>query len=199
MDTLLVNIRKKVDKAHNVRSDRGKKGEQINSLKYTRGEGMLHLKTVFIGDTNIGTKSSFIDRYATNRFPDRPKPTIGPRHIEKSVVTRGRNVKVHLWDTSGQKRYLSLEPMFFRGADGIVVGYDVTNRSTLETARKRYAFLKREYPDAVIMVLGNKLDLENDKWHGRLILREEGEELARDIGASLFFEGKKKSLLLKFF
>ena len=80
--------------------------------------------------------------------------------------------------------------MYLRGANGIVVGYDITSKESLRTARNRYINLKTKYPSAVIMVIGNKVDLGHER---RRVSRDEGEELANDLHASVFFESKTNS------
>jgi GTPase SAR1 family protein len=38
--------------------------------------------------------------------------------------------QLQLWDTSGPERFRSLSPIYFRGAHGAVVVYDIADRST---------------------------------------------------------------------
>ena len=81
--------------------------------------------------------------------------------------------------------------MFYRGAAGVVVGYDVTQKGSLEWAREHYKILiEIGCPDAVVMVIGSKIDFVFEDESMRGVSVEEGEELARELGASLFFEGK---------
>ena len=113
--------------------------------------------------------------------------TIGAKFVTKEVVSRGVTVHLMMWDTAGQERYISLTPMYLMNCSGIVVGYDITSKESLRVAANRYCDLKTNYPNAVIMVIGNKADLECD----RRVSLEEGEALANTLHASLFFESKK--------
>ena len=40
----------------------------------------------------------------------------------------GPRVKLQLWDTAGQEKFRSLASTYYRGAAGIAVVYDVTDR-----------------------------------------------------------------------
>lgn len=76
-----------------------------------------------------------------------------------------------LQDTAGQERFRTLTPSYYRGAQGVILVYDVTKRSTfakldmwlneLETYSTR--------TDIVKMLVGNKIDKvrarERDKQH----------------------------------
>ena len=149
--------------------------------------GELRLKICFVGDTLTGAKTSFVNRYVHKTFSQDTAPTIGAKFDTKEVVSRGVTVHLDIWDTAGQERYRSLIPMYLINCNRIVVGYDITSKESLQVAGNRYSDLKARYPNAVIMVIGNKTDLE----HNRRVSLEEGEVLTNAIRASIFFESKK--------
>lgn len=63
-------------------------------------------------------------------------------------------------DTAGQERYRALMPMYYRNAQAIVVGFDVTDRSTIETCDYWLAELRgKGEPRRAIFAVGNKIDL----------------------------------------
>ena len=87
----------------------------------------------------------------------------------------GQNIKLQIWDTAGQERFRTLTASYYRGAHGIIVVYDVTDRETFENVRQWMLEIEKFANDNVCKVLvGNKCDLV-DK---RKVSREEGEELA---------------------
>lgn len=161
------------------------RSSKLRDVVHISGEE-AKLKIAFVGEAGCA-KTSFVHRYLKNEFPRNPPPTVAARFFEKSVIAGRRRVKLRLWDTAGQERYAALTPMCLKGVDGIVVSYDITSRQSFNEARQRYLSLKMEYRHAVIMVVGNKVDLE--KWR-RDISRDEGEDLTDDLCADLFFEGK---------
>ena len=46
--------------------------------------------------------------------------------MSKIVQVRSQNIKVTLWDTAGQERYKSLSKVYYKGATGVLIVYDMT-------------------------------------------------------------------------
>ena len=151
---------------------------QLNELK--------GYKITFLGAEKIGAKTSFIKRYTQNTFNPAYEPTIGVDFATHTETYQGKNIKLMLWDTAGQERFAAIVKSYLNGCLGVVIGYDITKRSSLDLVRRDYATYWKNYPYTTIMVIGNKLDLEEE----REVSTEEGEALARELHASLFFEGK---------
>jgi small GTP-binding protein len=51
---------------------------------------------------------------------------VGVEFLSKIVQVRNQNIKVTLWDTAGQERYKSLSKVYYKGASGVLIVYDVT-------------------------------------------------------------------------
>lgn len=143
----------------------------------------VSMKIVFIGYQSIGAKTSFIIRYIKSTFNEMTSPTIGAGFFTKKVIVRNRKVKVDIWDTAGNERYISLTPMYIRGADGVVLGYDITDDYSLRILRDFYRCAWGVNPEITFMVIGNKKDLEEQ----RKVTQEDGLAFANEIGA-LFYE-----------
>jgi len=88
----------------------------------------------------------------------------------------GRQVKLQIWDTAGQESFRSITRSYYRGAAGALLVYDITRRETF-TQLEKWLTEARENAsqNMVIMLIGNKLDLE----HKRAVSTEEGMEFAR--------------------
>lgn len=70
-------------------------------------------------------------------------------------------VKVQVWDTAGQERYRSITNAYYRGAEGILIVFDVTNKESfknIENWIKEVTVFTGN--DVVIVCLGNKSDLK---------------------------------------
>ena len=66
-----------------------------------------------------------------------------------------------MWDTAGQERYKSLAPMYYRGAQGALILYDVTCEDSFNGAKSWIKELKKHNPTCYLLLVGNKCDLDN--------------------------------------
>lgn len=155
------------------------------------------LKVVIVGDTKTA-KTCYLFRYVEGTFSGNTRSTIGIDFKNKDIVSRGKKAVLQIWDTAGQEKFMSMTNSFYKGANGVIVAYDITNRASLETARARFSGLQNEYPDILFMVIGSKVDLADEC---RNVSWDEGDELARELGSELFFEGKYNNftILVLFF
>jgi small GTP-binding protein len=98
-------------------------------------------------------------------------------------------VELQIWDTAGQERFRSLGPLYFRGASGAVVVYDIASRSSF-TAIDSWvdSFMAVAGPEGTIALAGNKCDLEDD----RQVPQKEALDWARERGY-LAYETSAKS------
>ena len=48
------------------------------------------------------------------------------------ILIDGKRVKLQLWDTSGQGRFCTIIRSYSRGAQGILLVYDITNKWSFE-------------------------------------------------------------------
>ena len=73
-------------------------------------------------------KTCLLSRYLKNQLPKTQGPTIGVEFATKNVTMKdGATVKAQLWDTAGQEKYKALSWVYYSGAKGAVVVYDVTD------------------------------------------------------------------------
>ena len=70
-------------------------------------------------------------------------------------------VKVQVWDTAGQERYRSITNAYYRGAEGILIVFDVTQKESFENIENWINEVTQYTGKEVIMIcLGNKNDLK---------------------------------------
>ncbi len=146
-------------------------------------------KLVLLGDSAVG-KSSLVLRFARKKFFEEQESTIGAAFSTQTVSLPGRLVKYDIWDTAGQERYFALAPLYYRGADAVIVVYDVTNRQSFIRAKSWVSELKRQNNhNIVISLAGNKLDLADGN---RQITSEEAQLYAKENDL-LFIETSAKT------
>ncbi|XP_071753062.2 ras-related protein Rab-32 [Centroberyx gerrardi] len=91
-------------------------------------------KVLVIGDLGVG-KSSIILRYVNKRFDKAYKATIGVDFGLKTIEWDAKTVvRLQLWDIAGQEQYKKMSRVYYKGALGALVVFDITKRSTLEAA-----------------------------------------------------------------
>lgn len=146
------------------------------------GQGIDYVfKVVLIGDSAVG-KSQILSRYARNEFSLDSKATIGVEFQTRTLVIDHKSVKAQIWDTAGQERYRAVTSAYYRGAVGAMLVYDITKRQTFDHI-PRWLEELRSHADKniVIILIGNKTDLENQ----RAVPTEDAKEFAQKEG--LFF------------
>ena len=145
-------------------------------------------KILLVGDSGVG-KSSILMRFTTDNFEDM-SPTIGVDFKLKMLELEGKRLKLTIWDTAGQERFRTLTSSYYRGAQGIIFAYDVTRKDTFKSLQELWMSEVDMYstiPDAIKMVVGNKVDRSQD----RQVTKEEGKAFARQHGC-LFIETSAK-------
>ncbi|CAA2995574.1 ras-related RABC2a-like [Olea europaea subsp. europaea] len=139
----------------------------------------LSFKILLIGDSGVG-KSSLLVSFISNAVDDLA-PTIGVDFKIKLFTVGGKKLKLTIWDTAGQERFRTLTSSYYRGAQGIVLVYDVTRRDTFTNLSDVWAKEVELYStnqDCIKMLVGNKVDRESE----RVVSREEGISLAKEFG-----------------
>ena len=147
------------------------------------------LKILTLGDTMVG-KSSIVLRFAEDKFDDNQFATIGIDFKTKYIKIADSSVKVLIWDTAGQEKFQNIAKQYYKGANGVLLIYDIGSRKSFERIDFWLKELKENnrIDELFICLVGNKIDLE-DK---RVITTEEGEKYAKDNNI-LFFEVSAKT------
>jgi Ras-related protein Rab-1A len=133
-------------------------------------------KLLLIGDSGVG-KSSIMLQYVDQTFTDTHVSTIG---VDFKIITSTVNDKIcklQIWDTAGQERFKTITSSYYRGAHGIIVVYDTTNRESYDNVKIWLEEAHRLVSgDPNFILIGNKSDLSEK----RKVSKEEAEEFATD-------------------
>lgn len=149
----------------------------------------LSFKILLIGDSGVG-KSSLLVSFISNTVVDL-SPTIGVDFKVNLLTVGGKRLKLTIWDTAGQERFRTLTSSYYRGAQGIILVYDVTRRETFTNLSGVWAKeidLYSTNQNCVKVLVGNKVDRDSE----RVVSREEGIALAKEHGW-LFLECSAKT------
>ncbi|KAJ3009855.1 hypothetical protein HKX48_007719 [Thoreauomyces humboldtii] len=150
-------------------------------------------KLLLIGDSGTG-KSSLLLRFTDDTWlqPDEVSATIGVDFKVKMVDVEDKRYKLTIWDTAGQERFRTLTSSYYRGAQGVILVYDVSNRQTFDHLQQWFTELDTysSSRDVIKIIVGNKCD--KDTSGVREVSRKDGEAFARRMG-TLFIETSAKT------
>ena len=146
-------------------------------------------KILILGDSKVG-KSCFLTRYADKTYQEDYLSTIGMDYkIKNYELENGNIIRLYIWDTAGQDRFRSITSNYYKGADGIILIYDITKQETFNNVRNWITSIKEEAPAKVVLILvGNKVDDEKN----RAVQQSEGEKIADEYNLP-FLECSAKS------
>lgn len=117
-------------------------------------------KITLLGDADIG-KTSYIMRHITGYFTRDYVPTLGfTTHALSFNTTRGR-ITFDVWDTAGQNRFGGLRDGYTIGSDGAIIMFDVCSENTYHHVPKWINDVKKNAPNAKLVICGNRCDLIN--------------------------------------
>uniref|UniRef100_A0A8C6TXL1 RAB37, member RAS oncogene family n=1 Tax=Neogobius melanostomus TaxID=47308 RepID=A0A8C6TXL1_9GOBI len=162
-------------------------GESPTIVPPLIGKTIKHL--LFKTHSGVG-KTSLLVQFDQGKFiPGSFSATVGIGFTNKVVTVDNAKVKLQIWDTAGQERFRSVTHAYYRDAHALLLLYDITSRSSFDNIRAWLTEI-HEYAqsDVVIMLLGNKADMNSE----RAIRRDEGERLAREYSVP-FMETSAKT------
>ncbi|ORX45291.1 hypothetical protein DM01DRAFT_1340105 [Hesseltinella vesiculosa] len=149
------------------------------------------LKLLLIGNSNVG-KSSLLLRFTDDTFlpQEETSATIGVDFKVSNMEVDGETFKLTIWDTAGQERFRTLTSSYYRGAQGVILVYDVSSRETFDALNTWWNEVNTycSSPDVVKMIVGNKVDKESS----RVVTHQEGAAFARRL-QTLFVECSAKT------
>ncbi|KAK8863568.1 hypothetical protein M9Y10_011254 [Tritrichomonas musculus] len=139
-------------------------------------------KVVVVGASGVG-KTAIVQRLVDGSFTDEGQPTIGVEFKCYTTRVGDDKVKLNIWDTAGQEKFRSVSKAYFRNAVGAILVYALNDRNSFdELGRWLNDLQSLSTPNCVILAVGNKLDLEEE----RVIPSSEAEAFAERHGLEYF-------------
>ncbi len=145
-------------------------------------EPSITFKILTIGESGVG-KTCVLRRFVENKFLKNHLATIGIDFKTKTLNINNQEIKLKIWDTAGQERFRNITTQYYKGADGIVLVYDVTDEASYEKIKDwmEQILSNTQQEEIGLVLLGNKCDMEP-----RNVTEEMGKKMAEELKISYF-------------
>ena len=148
------------------------------------------MRLSFLGDSGVG-KTCIINKFLFDQFSETHNSSIGIEKIEKKVkMNDGNELKVIIWDTAGQERFKSMSTNTVKGAQGIVLVFDITKKETFESLPNWIKETKNIKDNIPIVLFGNKCDLLEES----VVDNDEVMKFAKDNDMDYFETSAKQNI-----
>lgn len=147
----------------------------------------LQLKIIVIGEPSVG-KTSTIRKYCHGVFDPLYRATIGVDFAVKFTTVDEKDVELRLWDIAGQEKYIAMTRVYYNGAHGAIIMYDLSNPDTFAATDRWKEDLenKVKFNDQSIpaLLVGNKADMLNEEE-----LKKAQEDLMAKVAEQKYADG----------
>nr|KAF6416900.1 RAB34, member RAS oncogene family [Molossus molossus] len=110
-------------------------------------------KVIVVGDLSVG-KTCLINRFCKDTFDKNYKATIGVDFEMERFEVLGIPFSLQLWDTAGQERFKCIASTYYRGAQAIIIVFNLNDVASLEHTKQWLAdALKENDPSSVLLFL----------------------------------------------
>lgn len=145
----------------------------------------IPMRVVVVGNSGVG-KTSLVRMFTTHEFMFSHLPTVGIDFGVRTIAipdksasqqssfrtakqsystmkaiptTPTKNIKLQLWDCAGQEKFRSITRSYYRDARGVLLMFDVCDRSSFHALNRWLREIIEEVSDkCVIWIIGNKRD-----------------------------------------
>ena len=174
----------------------------------TSSNQSLVAKLLIVGDSRVG-KSCILTRFTEACYTPNSIMTVGIDCKSKKIQVDDSIIKLQIWDTAGQEKYRSITQNFYKNALGVIIVFDLTDRTSFDNVKRWIAQIKNNSDFDICMILAaNKCDDEKN----RAVSKEEIGKLAgereinwyetsakEDINIQEIFLAITREMKIKFF
>lgn len=129
-------------------------------------------KMLILGDQAVG-KSSLLMRFVEDKFSFSMMGTAGIDMKKKMIEYENEKVNFLFYDSAGHDRFRHLTKQYYQGSKGIILVYDVTDKSSFENVDNWIKSIKENADStAEMLIIGNKIDLKE-----RVVSSEDSNDL----------------------
>ena len=157
-----MSIERTINKDNFISIESSNNGNTIQEKYYSKQYDDL-FKLVIIGNSGVG-KSCLLLRFADDTFTENFYSTIGVDFRFKCLEIGERKCKLQIWDTAGQERFKTVTSAYYRGADGIIIVFDQTDRESFDNVENWIEDISKYSTDEPVKIIfANKDDVKIEK------------------------------------
>lgn len=155
---------------------------------------LRRVKLLMLGDSGVG-KSSLILRYTADSFNPSLVGTVGVNFKSRKEMIDGEAVQVQVWDTAGQEHFHKITTSYYKGANGIILVYDVSDKKSMDNVEYWVKNIKAHASETVhVALVGNKTDLRKEGNSDNCTDTETGKEFAQRYNVPYFETSAKDAI-----
>ena len=182
-----------------------------------KDDEIIEYKLILIGDSSVG-KTCLFKKITSGVFLVRNVSTVGIDRKTFSFIYEfdengkkvSKKVVINLTDTAGQERYKSLTQLYYKGSNGILLLYDITDRKSFDHLNDWITIIRNSVDNYeekyTIFLLGTKVDLVEEDNQRREVTIKEAKEKCKELdlewggecSSKNFSEEKYKELFKEF-
>ena len=152
---------------------------------------VINYKYILIGNSGVGKKSFFKKLSTDDELKEKNITTIG---IEKKTFdlnfdvtnkegqTENKNFCISLYDTAGQEKFRAITRNYYKGTDGILLIYDITDKLSFESMDSWINSIRDNLGNTsdskyAMILIGNKLDLVEEGIAEKQVAEDEAKQM----------------------
>jgi len=141
---------------------------------------LKNIKIILVGESGVG-KTSIIKIFQMEKFNQNVVSTLCCNSVNKTIEIENKEYNLEIWDTAGQEKFRSLNQLFIKDSNIIILVYDISNNNSFLELSYWNDFINEHLniKNIVIGLIGNKADLFEDEQ----VTEQEGRKYASEIGA----------------
>ena len=138
-------------------------------------------KILILGVSGTGKKSILHRFLETKYVKNNDFSRDGVYFNTHNIDINGKTIKLKIWDTAGQERMRNLTEQYYKGSDGLLLVYDVTDEESYDTINVWLTSICNYNKDIGLVLLGNKIDLKD-----KIVCEKKGKDLANKLKVSYY-------------
>ena len=144
------------------------------------GGKTYEVKCVLVGNPGTG-KTCIVQRLAFDNFIENPGSTVSVANFLETIQYGNITLKMEVWDTAGQEKYMALNKIFYKGSKIVILTYDITNKQSFYSIESLWLPQVKECvdPNSVLCIAANK----SDKYNQQKVSEEIAKKYAETINA----------------